>query len=241
MIGAGPESCHSGGCLGGRRPKVYLAHPGHNASPQRLESQMFTGIITHIGRIAAVAARQDGRELVVEADIDPAGIPIGASVAHSGVCLTVTEHVAGGWRVYASGETLARTTLGDWRVGDRVNIERSLRLGDELGGHLVFGHVDAKGGISAIERAGDSWRVAVTMPAALVPLVAVKGSIAVDGISLTVTEAGRDGFALAIIPHTWQHTTLSDRREGDAVNLEADMLARYVARQLAFGTAEGSP
>ena len=202
---------------------------------------MFTGIITHIGRIAAVAERDDGRELLVEAEIDPATIPLGASVAHSGVCLTVTAHEPGGWRVYASGETLARTTLGAWRVGERINIERSLRLGDELGGHLVFGHVDAKGGIAAIEQAGDSWRVVVTMPGALAPLVAVKGSVTVDGISLTVTEAGPDSFALAIIPHTWAHTTLSDRREGDAVNLEADMLARYVARQLAFGrAAEGS-
>lgn len=203
---------------------------------------MFTGIITHVGRIAAVTERDDGRELTVEAGIDPATIPIGASVAHSGVCLTVTAHGPGGWRVYASGETLARTTLGDWRVGDRINIERSLSLGDELGGHLVFGHVDAKGSIAAIERAGDSWRVVVAMPEALAPLVAVKGSVAVDGISLTVTEVGPDSFALAIIPHTWAHTTLSDRRPGDAVNLEADMLARYVARQLAFGrAAEGSP
>lgn len=203
---------------------------------------MFTGIITHIGRIAAVIERDDGRELIVEAAIDPASIPIGASVAHSGVCLTVTTHEAGGWRIYASGETLARTTLGDWRTGDRVNIERSLRLGDELDGHLVFGHVDAKGSIQAIEQAGDSWRVVVAMPEALAPLVAVKGSVTVDGISLTVTEVTARSFALAIIPHTWAHTTLSDRRQGDAVNLEADMLARYVARQLAFGrAAEGSP
>jgi riboflavin synthase len=198
---------------------------------------MFTGIITHIGRVRAVIQRDDGRELVVEADIEPASIPIGASVAHSGVCLTVTAHEPGGWRVYASGETLARTTLGSWRDGDRLNIERSLRLGDELGGHLVFGHVDAKGSIAAIEQAGDSYRILVEMPEALAPLVAVKGSIAVDGISLTVTEAGPDSFALAIIPHSWAHTTLADRRQGDHVNLEADMLARYVARQLAFGRA----
>jgi riboflavin synthase len=198
---------------------------------------MFTGIVTHIGRVRAAAEHDDGRELVVEADIDPTTVPIGASVAHSGVCLTVTAHEPGGWRVFASGETLARTTLGNWRAGDRLNIERSLRLGDELGGHLVFGHVDATGSIAAIEPVGDSYRILITMPEALAPLVAVKGSIAVDGVSLTVTEAGRDSFALAIIPHTWAHTTLADRRQGDAVNLEADMLARYVARQLAAGRA----
>ena len=193
---------------------------------------MFTGIITHIGRVAAVAERHDGRELIVEAEIDSASIPLGASVAHSGVCLTVTGHEPGGWRVYASGETLARTTLGNWRVGDRLNIERSLRLGDELGGHLVFGHVDAVGTIAALAPEGDCHRLTIALPPALAPLVAVKGSITVDGISLTVNEVGADRFAVTIIPHTWQHTTLADRRVGDIVNLEADMLARYVARQL---------
>jgi riboflavin synthase len=193
---------------------------------------MFTGIITHIGRIVAVDDREGGRELTVESSIEPASVAIGASVAHSGVCLTVTGHVAGGWRVFATPETLERTTVGQWRAGQRINIERSLRLGDELGGHLVFGHVDAVGLIRAIVAAGDSWRVQVGMPETLAALVAVKGSIAVDGISLTVTEAGRDRFALAIIPHSWEHTTLQDRQVGDPVNLEADMLARYVARQL---------
>jgi riboflavin synthase len=137
-------------------------------------------------------------------------------------------------RVQASPETLARTTLGGWQPGTRINLERSLRLGDELGGHLVFGHVDAVGEIVALAQAGETWRLEVAVPEALSPLLAVKGSVAVDGISLTVNEAASDRFACTIIPHTWAYTTLCDRRVGDRVNLEADMLARYVARQLAF-------
>lgn len=193
---------------------------------------MFTGIITQIGRIAAVAERSGGRELAVLAD-GMAPPAVGASIAHSGVCLTVSALRDGGWTVFASQETLARTTVGRWSEGSRVNLEASLRLGDELGGHLVFGHVDAVGELAAVEPAGDSWRIELKLPAALAPLLAVKGSIAVDGISLTVNEASADRFAVTIIPQTWTHTTLADRRPGDAVNLEADMLARYVARQLA--------
>lgn len=192
---------------------------------------MFTGIVTEIGRIARVVNAAGGRrlEVLAGASAPPA---LGASVAHSGVCLTVTDRVDGGWAVFASRETLARTTLEGWREGTRVNLERSLRLGDELGGHLVFGHVDAVGRIVAIEPAGDSRRIEIEVPRLLAPLLAVKGSVAVDGVSLTVNEAGADRFAVTIIPHTWAHTTLADRRPGDEVNLEADMLARYVARQL---------
>ncbi|MEK0081927.1 riboflavin synthase [Benzoatithermus flavus] len=195
---------------------------------------MFTGIITHLGEIVSVREVADGRELVVKSDLPLAEIPLGASIAHSGICLTVVASGEGSHAVQASPETLARTTLGSWRAGTRVNLERSLRLGDELGGHLVFGHVDAVGEIVAIEPEGGYRRVEIALPPTLAPMVAVKGSIAVDGISLTVNEAGRDRFAVTIIPHTWAHTTLADRRPGDPVNLEADMLARYVARQLAF-------
>ncbi len=200
---------------------------------------MFTGIITHLGRVAAISDEAGGRRLEIEADLDLERLELGASVAHSGVCLTVTEKTGNGYRVYASAETLARTTLGSWRVGDRINIERSLRLGDELGGHLVFGHVDGVGRITGLETVGDSWRLAVELPADLRPLVAVKGSVGVDGISLTVNELTATTMALTIIPHTWAATTLQGRGPGDRVNLEADMLARYVARQLAFkeGTA----
>jgi riboflavin synthase len=197
---------------------------------------LFTGIITHIGRVEAVRDGAGSRDLVVAAPGLPLGeVAIGASVAHSGVCLTVVEKGEGRFRVQASPETLARTTVGRWREGEPVNLERSLRLGDELGGHLVFGHVDAVGEIAALEPAGEgSWRLEVRMPEELAPLVAVKGSVAVDGISLTVNEAGRDRFACMIVPHTWDRTTLRHRRPGDPVNLEADMLARYVARQAAF-------
>lgn len=195
---------------------------------------MFTGIVTHLGEIAAVRPLAGGRELVVRSALPLAEIPLGASVAHSGICLTLVAREGDRHTVQASAETLARTTLGRWREGHRVNLERSLRLGDELGGHLVFGHVDAVGEILAIEPDGAYRRVEIRVPPALAPLLAVKGSVAVDGISLTVNEAGAESFAVTIIPHTWEQTTLSDRRPGDPVNLEADMLARYVARQLAF-------
>ena len=200
---------------------------------------MFTGIITHIGRVAAVGERDGGVELEIASDMPTGDLALGASVAHSGICLTVTDFEPGRWRVFASGETLARTTLGSWRPGRLLNLERSLRLGDELGGHLVFGHVDAVGRIAAIDPAGDSFRIGIEVPPSLAPMLAVKGSVAVDGISLTVNEAGGDSFAVTIIPHTWEHTTLRERRPGDPVNLEADMLARYVARQLSFAAVGG--
>jgi riboflavin synthase len=192
---------------------------------------MFTGIITDIGRIVDVI-EGDGRDLVVQSTYDVEGIPLGASIAHSGVCLTVTELTADGWRVHASPETLRLTSIGRWEKGTRINLERSLRLGDELGGHLVFGHADGLGQVRSIEREGDGYRLTFQLPTELARLVALKGSIAVDGISLTVNGVGEDSFHVTIIPHTWQHTTLSDRRPGDIVNLEADMLARYVARQV---------
>ncbi len=194
---------------------------------------MFTGIVTHTGRIIAIEARGGGRDLLVEPPFDPATLTIGASVAHDGVCLTVVAREERCYRVHAVAETLARTTLGSWTPGRRVNLERALRVGDELGGHLVFGHVDAVGTVTALEPVGEMWRLQVRIPPALAPLVAVKGSIAVDGVSLTVTEADDDRFAVALIPHTRSVTTLGERRVGDPVNIEVDMLARYVARQLA--------
>lgn len=191
---------------------------------------MFTGIVTHIGTIRSITAGSV-RDIVVESGLPQEEIAIGASVAHSGVCLTVVERGKGWHRVQAGPETLARTTAAGWRAGTPLNLERSLRLGDELGGHLVFGHVDATAPIEAVERDGESWRVAVALPEALAPLVAVKGSIAVDGISLTVNEVRARRFVLGIISHTWTHTTLEGREAGESVNLEADMLARYVARR----------
>jgi riboflavin synthase len=194
---------------------------------------MFTGIVSHLGEVAEVREMPGGRELVVASDLPQAEISLGASLAHDGICLTVTAIGAGWHSVQVSGETLARTTVGGWVAGRRLNLERSLRLGDELGGHLVFGHVDAVGRIAAIEPDGDCHRVELQVPEDLALMLAVKGSVAVDGISLTVNACDSDGFAVTIIPHTWTHTTLADRRIGDMVNIEADMLARYVARQLA--------
>ena len=192
---------------------------------------MFTGLVTHTGLVRAVLDEAGGRAFEIESGMEP---NVGASVAHSGVCLTVTEKAEHGWRVYASPETLRRTSIGVWGRGTIVNLEASLRLGDELGGHLVFGHVDAVGDLVGLVDEGASHKMTFRLPEAMAPLVAVKGSIAVDGVSLTVTEATGDGFSVSVIPHSWNATTLKDRRLGDPVNLEADMLARYVARQLSF-------
>ncbi len=192
---------------------------------------MFTGIVSHLGRIRRIEGEHD-RRLWIASALDYDAVPLGASVAHSGVCLTVVEKAAGGHLVEASAETLARTTLGAWREGAAVNLETSLKLGDELGGHFVFGHVDVTAELVEIARVGDSWRLAVAMPAELAPMIAEKGSIAVDGVSLTVNAVHADRFELMIVPYTWAHTTLAERAVGDRVNLEADMLARYVARQL---------
>jgi riboflavin synthase len=195
---------------------------------------MFTGIVTHRGEVAQKREMPGGLEFAILSDLPLAELALGASIAHDGVCLTVVSMAERTHTVQASHETLARTTLGAWEPGRALNLERSLRLGDELGGHLVFGHVDAVGEIAAIAPDGDCHRLEIAVPAALAPMLAVKGSVAVDGISLTVNEAGRDRFAVIIIPHTWLHTTLRGRAVGDRVNLEADMLARYVARQLAL-------
>ncbi|GBD43665.1 Riboflavin synthase [bacterium HR40] len=202
---------------------------------------MFTGIITHLGRVLAVAPGAGGRRLRIAPDFPVADLAIGGSVAHDGICLTVAACGPDFYEVFLAEETLARTTAWQWQPGRRINLERALRLGDELGGHLVFGHVDATGRILALDPVGEGFRLVVGMPESLAPLVAVKGSIAVDGISLTVVEADSDRFSVAIVPHTFRVTTLCDRRPGDAVNLEADMLARYVARQLQFRDLPGSP
>ncbi|MGH6913148.1 MAG: riboflavin synthase [Geminicoccales bacterium] len=195
---------------------------------------MFTGIISDIGRILEVAGEGDGRRIVVGTRLPLAEIPPGGSIATSGICFTIVEKGEDWFAFDASGATLSVTTAGSWTVGGSVNLERSLRIGDEMGGHLVFGHVDAVGEITALEPAGESHRLEVRIPEALAPLVAVKGSIAVDGISLTVNEARGDRFEVNIIPHSWAHTNLPERTAGDPVNIELDMLARYVARQLAF-------
>jgi len=195
---------------------------------------VFTGIVTHRGTVVRTGEEGGGIAFEIESDLPLDAIALGASVAHSGVCLTVTGKAAGRHTVFASKETLARTTLAAWRTGTRVNLERSLALGDELGGHLVFGHVDGVGEVRAIERCGEAYELVTSLPSDLVSLVAVKGSIAVDGVSLTVNMVDATSFTVMLVPHTWKVTTLGERQVGDGVNLEADMLARYVARRMAL-------
>ncbi len=195
---------------------------------------MFSGIVTDIGRVAAVETDGDTR-LVIETAYDTADIEIGASVCHSGVCLTVTDTEPGRYGVSVSAETLSKTTMGDWAIGTPVNLERSMRIGDEIGGHLVYGHVDGLATVVDCRPEGDSHRFVFSVPADLGRFVAAKGSVALDGVSLTVNEVmdnadGNTHFGVNIIPHTWQCTTFHRLKAGHRVNFEADMLARYVAR-----------
>lgn len=192
---------------------------------------MFTGIITDVGRVRSIASTGDTRFEIATA-YDMSGVAIGASIANSGVCLTVIETGPGWFAVQASGETLSKTTLGEWREGTRMNLERALKVGDELGGHIVSGHVDGVGEVVAIRNEGESKRFVFKVPAALKNFIAPKGSVAVDGVSLTVNEVEGDTFGVNIIPHTQQMTIFGDYRIGTKVNLEIDMLARYVARLL---------
>jgi riboflavin synthase len=173
--------------------------------------------------------------LTIESSYDPASVEIGASIAHDGCCLTIVEtasRAGGGMRHVAevAAESLALTTLGELKAGDKVNLERSLRVGDELGGHMVLGHVDGLGEVISVQEDGQGWRLRIEPPQAIAHLIASKGSIAVAGVSLTVNEVDNDGFGVLIVPHTWAATTLSRLNSGDKVNLEADMMARYAAR-----------
>ena len=195
---------------------------------------MFTGIITSVGEIMAADRDADDLRLQIICDYNPATIDIGASIACSGVCLTVTEkggHTRGAWfTADVSAETLDKTTLGDRAVGDRINLERSLKVGDELGGHIVSGHVDGVGEVVAMDADGESLRVAIEAPAALGKFIAEKGSITMDGASLTVNDVEGSTFGVNLIPHTRQVTTFGELAAGRRVNLEIDLLARYVAR-----------
>jgi len=195
---------------------------------------MFTGIVTDIGRVREVRETDRDRRYEIETAWNIDGIDLGASISHAGCCLTVTEkgHDArGGWlAVEVSNETLSKTTLGAWKTGDGVNLERAAKLGDEMGGHVVSGHVDGLGRVASITPEGGSHRIEVEAPAPLHRYIAAKGSITVDGVSLTVNAVEGQVFSLNIIPHTWDMTTLGRLKVGDPVNLEIDMLARYLAR-----------
>ena len=190
---------------------------------------MFTGIISAIGRIDDIQKPGDWR-LKITTPWDCAKIDLGASIACSGVCLTVVERDADWFAVEVSAESLSRTTIGTWQAGTQINLERALRLGDELGGHIVSGHVDGLAIIEQITRSGDSHELKISVPDALSKFIAEKGSVSLDGISLTVNAIEGSRFGVNIIDHTWGHTTLGHSTIGQHLNLEIDMLARYVSR-----------
>ncbi len=196
---------------------------------------MFTGIVSAIGTVKEVVERGNERQFVIASPYVLESIAIGASIAHDGCCLTVTEtgETAGCWhRVDVSPHTLDHTTLGDWQVGQQVNLERALRAGDELGGHMVSGHVDGVAYIIALQSEGESVHYTMEVPENFMKYIANKGSVTLDGVSLTVTWVQNNQFGLTLIPHTLQATTWGNRQAGDKLNLEVDMLARYVERMM---------
>jgi riboflavin synthase len=193
---------------------------------------MFTGIVTDVGQVRHIEQRGD-THIVIATHYDVSKIDIGASIACSGACMTVVDkgNADDRWFAFtASGETLSKTTLGDWKAGDAINLERPMRVGDELGGHIVTGHVDGIAEIVSMKSEGESTRVVLQAPAALSRFIAPKGSIALDGVSLTVNEVDGTRFGVNIIPHTSKVTTFGRQKPGAKVNLEVDLMARYVAR-----------
>ena len=200
---------------------------------------MFTGIVTDVGRVADITPLDEGVKLRIATDYDPKSIDIGASIAHGGVCLTVTTLPPAGsnerwFEVEAWEEALRLTTISSWNVGTRVNLERALKIGDELGGHIVSGHVDGKAEILSVEAEGEAVRIRLRAPEALARFVAPKGSVALDGTSLTVNAVDGADFDVLLIRHTLEVTTWGDRKPGDFVNFEVDTMARYAARLAEF-------
>ncbi len=195
---------------------------------------MFTGIITDVGRIAKLEKTGD-LHARIETGYDTGGVDIGASIASDGVCLTVVTLGKGWYDVDISAETVSKTNLGDWRVGHEVNLERALKVGDELGGHIVSGHVDGVAEITAMADEGESTRLSFKAPAVLAKFIAPKGSVALNGTSLTVNEVDGDTFGVNLISHTKEVTNWGAAKVGDKVNLEIDTLARYVARLADYG------
>ena len=192
---------------------------------------MFTGIIQDIGSVRSVQKNGDWR-VVIETGLDLTDTKLGASIACSGCCLTVVEKDAKSFAVDVSAESLSKTVIGAWGEGTKINLEPALKMGDELGGHIVSGHVDGLAVIKGIDKDGDSYRFKIEAPAALAHFIAPKGSVTLDGISLTVNEVEGNVFGVNIIPHTFENTTLASKAVGDKLNIEIDMLARYVARMM---------
>lgn len=201
---------------------------------------MFTGLIEEVGTVTRLERRGAAGRLTVRARAVLEGTKLGDSIAVSGTCLTVVEMGSNHFTVDCMPETLRLTTLGGVSAGSLVNLERSLALGDRLGGHMVLGHVDAVGEVLGIERQANSWEMTISLPLEIAPCVAPKGSIAIDGISLTVVAVEDDRFVVGIIPHTRAATSLRSVGRGSAVNLEADVLARYVQRALQGGRASAA-
>jgi riboflavin synthase len=193
---------------------------------------MFTGIITAMGRIEKIDATRPDVRYTITTPWDMADFAMGASIACGGCCLTLVEKSDKSFSVDVSRESLAKTNLGTWAVGTPVNLEASLKLGDEMGGHTVSGHVDGLAVVESITPEGGSRRIQLRAPVALQKLVAPKGSVALDGVSLTVNEVEGNLFGINIIPHTWEVTTFGALKVGDELNMEVDPLARYVARFL---------
>ena len=202
---------------------------------------MFTGLVESMGEVARVIPRGSDAELVIKSSWPAAQAVIGESVAVSGVCLTVTKVTGDGMALDVSAETLSRTTLGGLRPGSAVNLERALKLGDRLGGHLVTGHVDCVGRLTNLLNVGQSLQIMVEIPPEHLRLVVEKGSVALDGASLTVNEVSAKGFSLNIIPHTLRATTLELANEGDSVNIETDLIGKYVARLMNREEEKGRP
>ena len=197
---------------------------------------MFTGIITHTGRVRRVTRRGDTRiEIAAAPSFGP--FTLGASIACAGVCVTVVQFGADWFALDASAETLAKTTVGGWREGTAVNVERALKVGDEVGGHFVLGHVDGVAEVAARRPEGDSFRFTIAAPAALARFIAPKGAVVLDGVSLTVNEVEGTRFGVNVIPHTAAVSTLGQAAPGTRFNLEIDPLARYVARLAEAGIA----
>jgi len=199
---------------------------------------MFTGIIRDIGKVVRVEPRDGASLYEIQTAFDMDQFEIGASIACSGVCLTVIEKTKDTFSVQVSNATLDRTVIGSWEAGTPVNLEPSLKLGDELGGHIVLGHTDGIAKLEKIFPDGESYRLIIVAPDELAPLIATKGSVALDGISLTVNMIEGPRFSVNIIPHTWKVTTLGLAKAGQALHIEVDPLARYVARHLDYTSRE---
>ena len=201
---------------------------------------MFTGIVEEIGHVRQITRQGEFQRMQISAQRVLEDVKMGDSINVDGVCQTVVHFDAQSFSVETVSETLSRTTLGQFQSGRPVNLERALCPGDRLGGHIVQGHVDGVGHVGSVQERQDEWRIQITVPSTLQRYIAEKGSIAIDGTSLTVADLSDGGFTISVIPHTFEYTILSQRRVGDAVNLEVDVLARYIERLLAGGAGSNA-